>query len=289
MRFSLVESMCDPAQLPPLARAAEAAGFATFLVPDSICYPEVAVGRYPYNADGSREFLDDKPFLEPFSLIPALAAVTGRLRFATYVLRLPVRNPVLVAKSAASVAVLSGNRLALGVGLSPWVEDFQVCGQDWKSRGRRMDEMIEIVRGLVAGGWFAYRGAHYDLPRIKISPVPSRPIPILIGGHSEVALRRAARLGDGFMHAGLDAGEQRALLRRLRALLQEHGRGGEPFEVHAAPLGVTGLDGFRELEELGVTDCIVGPRNPYDEDQMTLEQKLAFVQGFADQVIAKLR
>jgi probable F420-dependent oxidoreductase len=288
MRFSFVESMCDPAQLAPLARAADEAGFDSFLVPDSICFPEVAAGRYPYNADGSREFLDDKPFLEPFSLIPALAAVTRRLRFTTYVLKLPVRNPVLVAKSAASVAVLTGNRLGLGVGLSPWIEDFEVCGQDWKSRGERMDEMIEIVRGLTAGGTFGYRGKHYDLPRIKLCPVPSEPIPILIGGHSEAALRRAARLGDGFMHAGLDADEQRALLRRLKALLREHGRGGQAFEIHASPLGVTGLDGFREFEELGVTDCIVGPRNPYQDDELALEQKLGFIQTFAEQVIAKL-
>ncbi len=288
MRFSFIESMCDPVQLAPLARAAEEAGFTTFLVPDSICFPEQAVGEYPYNEDGSRDFLEDKPFLEPFSLIPALAAATSRLRFTTYVLKLPIRNPVLVAKSAASVAVLTGNRLGLGVGLSPWVEDFQVCGQDWKTRGKRMDEMIEIVRGLTAGGFFEYRGEHYELPRIKISPVPSRPIPILIGGHSEAALRRAARLGDGFLHAGLDAGEQRDALRRLRALLREHGREREPFEIHASPLGVTGLDGFREFEELGVTDCIVGPRNPYEGDTLSLAQKLDFVRGFADQVIAKL-
>jgi alkanesulfonate monooxygenase SsuD/methylene tetrahydromethanopterin reductase-like flavin-dependent oxidoreductase (luciferase family) len=96
--------MTDPSFYAPLARAAEAAGFDSMMVPDSICYPEHADSRYPFNPDGSREFLEDKPFLEPFSLIPALGAVTERIRFITFVLKLPVRHPVLVAKQATSTA-----------------------------------------------------------------------------------------------------------------------------------------------------------------------------------------
>src|SRR6478672_11738320 len=106
--------MTDPSFYAPLARAAEEAGYDSMVVPDSICYPLHATGRYPYTPDGRREFLEDKPCLERFSLIPALGAVTTHLRFVTFVVKLPVRNPVLVAKQATSTAVLTGNRLVLG-------------------------------------------------------------------------------------------------------------------------------------------------------------------------------
>src|SRR6516225_3430375 len=126
VRFSYAESMTDPSYYLPLARAAEEAGYDSMVIPDSICYPESSDTRYPFNPDGTREFLEDKPFLEPFSLIPALGALTERLRFVTFVIKLPVRHPVLVAKQATSVAVLTGGRLVLGVGSSPWREDYEV-------------------------------------------------------------------------------------------------------------------------------------------------------------------
>ncbi len=148
MRFSYAESMTDPSFYGPLARAAEEAGYHSMVIPDSICYPRHAVSTYPYNPDGSREFLEDKPFLEPFSLIPALGAVTSRIRFTTFVVKLPIRHPVLLAKQVTSTAVLTGGRLVLGVGTSPWREDYDVLGVEWASRGRRMDESIEILRGL---------------------------------------------------------------------------------------------------------------------------------------------
>ena len=147
MRFSYAESMIDPSFYLPLARAVEDAGYDSFVVPDSICYPRESDSTYPYTPDGSREFLEDKPFLEPFSLIPAMGAVAERLRFVTFVVKLPIRHPVLVAKQISSVAVLTGGRLALGVGTSPWPEDYEVCDVPWEGRGRRMDEMIDVVRG----------------------------------------------------------------------------------------------------------------------------------------------
>ncbi len=285
MRFSYAESMCDPTQYLPLAGAAEEAGWTSFIVPDSLCYPEVSDSKYPYTGDGDRRFLEDKPFIEPFSLIPAMAAVTARLRFTTFVVKLPIRQPVLVAKSASSVAVLSGNRFGFGVGLSPWIEDFQVCGQDWKTRGKRMDEMIEIIRGLTAGGFYGFQGKHYRFEPIKICPVPTAPIPILIGGHSEPALRRAARIGDGWMHAGSD--DLEAMIRRLTDLRREYGRERQPFEIHAISFDAYTLDGVRRLEDLGVTDAIVGFRNVYEKDTTTLADKIDALRRFADDVIAK--
>ena len=222
MRFSYAESMIDPSYYAPLARAAEEAGYHSMVIPDSICYPLHADSVYPYSPDGSREFLEGKPFVEPFSLIPALGAVTSRIRFTTFVVKMPIRNPVLLAKQATSTAVLTGNRLVLGVGTSPWREDYDLLGVDWASRGRRMDESIAILRGLAAGGYFEHHGRCFDLPPVQIAPVPTEPIPVLIGGHSDAALRRAARLGDGWMHGGGDPAELPRLLARLAELRRQY-------------------------------------------------------------------
>ena len=290
MRFCYAESMIDPSFYAPLARAAEAAGFDSMVVPDSICYPEHADSVYPFNPDGTRDFLEDKPFLEPFSLIPALGALTERIRFITFVLKLPVRHPVLVAKQATSVAVLTGNRLVLGVGTSPWREDYDVLGVDWPSRGQRMDEEIAVLRGLAAGGYFEYRGKIFDLPPVKIAPVPSAPIPVLIGGHSDAALRRAARLGDGWLHGGGDPAELPGLLARLDEHRRRAGTAGRPFEVHVISADAYTAGGVRRLAEQGVTDVIVGFRWPYQAgpDPEPLEHKITQLHRFADSVIAKM-
>jgi len=290
VRFSYAESMTEPSFYPALARAAEEAGYDSMVVPDSICYPRHSVSTYPFNPDGSREFLEDKPFLEPFSLIPALGAVTTRLRFVTFVLKLPVRDPVLTAKQATSTAVLTGGRLVLGAGISPWREDYEVLGVDWASRGRRMDESIAILRGLAAGGYFEHHGKVFDLPPVKIAPVPREPIPVLIGGHSDAALRRAARLGDGWLHGGGDPADLPGLLARLARFRREEGTEGRPFEVHVISADAYTTDGVRRLEDLGVTDVIVGFRWPYvtGPDPEPLEDKLAHLRSFAADVIAKL-
>lgn len=290
MRFSYAESMCDPAFYLPLARAAEAAGYDGFVVPDSICYPEVSDSKYPYTPDGDRGFLEDKPFVEPFSLIPAMAAVTERLRFTTFVVKLPVRHPVLVAKQAASVAVMSQDRFLFGVGSSPWPDDYRILDQPWKRRGKRMDEMLEIIRGLTAGGYYEFHGDFYDIESIKISPVSDRPIPILIGGHSDAALKRAARMADGWMHAGGDAGQLATMLERLGRLRSEYERSELPFEVHVISMDAYSADGIKRLEDLGVTDAIVGFRNAYETgpDRESLDDKVAALGRFAESVIAKL-
>jgi probable F420-dependent oxidoreductase len=291
MRFTYIDAMIDPRFIAPLAVAAEEAGYASFAVPDSICYPEESDSTYPYTPDGNREFLEDKPFIEPFALIGALAAVTSTIRFSTFVLKLPMRHPVLAAKQAASVAVLSDNRVDLGVGLSPWPDDYSVVDVPWERRGKRFDEQIDIVRGLTAGGWFSYDGEFYDVPSIKITPVPTEPLPILIGGHSDAALRRAARVGDGWMHAGWGGGEDLgALIRRLDQLREEHGRADRAFTLHAISLDAYSADGVKRMEEAGITDAIVGFRDAYQPgpDTETLDQKLTALRRFAESVIAKV-
>jgi len=290
VRFSYAESMTDPSFYAPLARAAEEAGYDSMVVPDSICYPRHSGSRYPFSPDGSREFLEDKPFIEPFSLIPALGAVTTRLRFVTFVLKLPVRSPVLVAKQATSTAVLTGNRLVLGVGTSPWREDYEVLGVPWEDRGRRMDEALAVIRGLAAGEYFEYHGKVFDFAPVKIAPVPGEPIPVLIGGHSGAALRRAARVGDGWLHGGGDPADLPGLLARLTDLRRAEGTAGRPFEVHVISADAYRADGVRRLEEQGVTDAIVGFRWPYQAgpDREPLTDKIASLRRYADDVIAKV-
>ena len=151
-----------------------------------------------------------------------------------------------------------------------------------------MDEMIEIIRGLTKGGFFEFHGKHYDLPAVKICPVPTQPIPILIGGHAEPALRRAARIGDGWMHAGGDAealhGYSAAARRaapRVRARARAvRGARDRARRLHARRRAAGSQD-------LGVTDAIVGFRNAYEKDTQTLAQKTDALRRFADAVIAK--
>jgi alkanesulfonate monooxygenase SsuD/methylene tetrahydromethanopterin reductase-like flavin-dependent oxidoreductase (luciferase family) len=175
MRFTYAEAMTDPTFYGPLAQAAEKAGYDGFLVPDSICYPFESDATYPYTPDGDRGFIEDKAFLEPFSMIPYLGALTERIRFVVSVLKLTVRHPVLVAKQAASTAVLTGDRLTLGIGTSPWPEDYEVCDVPFARRGKRADESLDVMRGLLTGDWFEFHGEIYDVPKIKQCPVPATP------------------------------------------------------------------------------------------------------------------
>ena len=209
----------------------------------------------------------------------------------TFVVKLPIRHPVLVAKQAASVAVLTGGRFLFGVGTSPWPEDYALLDVPWARRGRRMDEAIEIIRGLSAGGFFEYHGEVYDVPAVKMAPVPPSPIPILVGGHGEAALRRAATVGDGWMHGGGDPADLPGLLERLGQLRVEAGRADAPFEIHVISLDAYTVDGVRRLEEAGVTDVIVGFRWPYglEHDTEPLATKIDNLRRYADTVISSCR
>jgi probable F420-dependent oxidoreductase len=290
MRFSYAESMVDPGYYVPLAEAAEDAGYDSFVIPDSLCYPRDSDSTYPFNPDGTRQFLEDKPFLEPFALACALGVRTSRIRFVTFVVKLPIRHPVLVAKQAATAAVMTGNRFLLGVGTSPWPEDYAVLGVPWERRGRRMDEALEIIRGLTAGGYFEHHGEIFEVPAVKMSPTPGEPIPILVGGHGEAALRRAAQVGDGWMHGGGDPAQLPGLLARLAELRAAAGRDRAPFATYVISMDAYSVDGVRRLEEQGVTDVVVGFRWPYSvgPDTEPLQAKLDNLRRFADSVIGKV-
>jgi probable F420-dependent oxidoreductase len=288
VRFTFAEAMTDPTYYIPLARAAEAAGYHAMTIPDSVAYPFESESKYPYSPDGSREFLDDKAFIEAFVMAGALCAVTTTLRFNFFVLKLPIRPPALVAKQAGSLAALFDNRLGLGVGTSPWPEDYELMGVPFAKRGKRMDECIEIIRGLTSGDYFEFHGEFYDIPKTKMTPAPNKPIPILVGGHADAALKRAAHC-DGWMHGGGDADELDRLIKRLKQIREEEGRAG-PFEIHVISVDAFTIDGIKRLEDRGVTDVIVGFRMPYitGQDTEPLDTKIRHLESFAEKVIAKV-
>src|SRR6478736_3163915 len=170
MRFTYAEAMTQAQYYAPLAQAAEAAGYTSMTVADSLIYPKDSDSKYPYTDTGDRAFLDGKEFIETMVMCAHLFAHTTTLRLTPFVLKLPVRPPVLVAKQASSLAFLSNNRLGLGVGISPWPEDFANLGVPWEKRGKRMDECMDILRGLTTGEFFQYHGEFYEVDELNQGP-----------------------------------------------------------------------------------------------------------------------
>jgi len=286
MRFTLQTGLGGIEDYPELARTAEASGFYSMAVPDSLFYPEVTESDYPYlNTEAVRQALDGVPVLEPFIAMASMAAVTQQLRFYPAVMKVPVRQPLVLAKALSSLAVLSNNRVSLGAGLSPWKEDFSYNGVDFDKRGKLMDECLQIIRGAMSGEYFEFNSDNYAIGRMKLSPVPSRAVPILIGGHARPALRRAARLGDGWISANSDYESLRDMINTLNDLRSEYGTDTDKnFEIHAFDTGASDPDDFSRLAELGVTDMCVTPWNPYDPS-VGREQKLAAIQKFSERTI----
>ena len=270
------------------ARELERQGFVAAKVADSICYPEQSDSKYPYSPDGSREFLDNRSFLDPFVLAGAVSAVTERLHVFISVLKLPVRHPVLVAKQAASAAVLSGNRLILGVGMSPWPDDYEILGVPWEGRGARFDACIEIVRTFASGGYAEHRGDLFQIPRLKIQPAPTKPVPVVIGGHGRRSLERAARVGDGWTAAGCSVEELDHMLATLRSERTRSGRLHLPFQVHASISHDTGEAEMDRLEGMGVTHVAVNWTDRYavGRQDSSIERRLERVVEFGERVIA---
>jgi len=286
MRFSYQIGMCDPDHYLPLAKAAEQAGYHGITIPDSICYPQQASSKYPYNKDGSREFLESVPFIESLIAVAAMAAVTEKIRFATFVYKLAVRQAPVVAKQVQGLQALSHNRFDFGIGISPWEEDFAVCGVPWDKRGTRFDEQIEILRGLETGNYFGFDGAIHHMPANKMNPVPTSPTPLLIGGHTEPALKRAARVGDGWMCAGANIEELEAYIGRINQLREEFGTTGKPFRIFTTGQNAFTQEGIKKLESIGVSDVIIGFRNVYEmEPDKSLEEKIGMLNWYAREFI----
>ena len=195
MRFSIVTAFQPVDHLIPLARAADELGYHAISVPDHVVDLEELATPYPYTADGSRRWDIEAEWPDPWVLIGALAAVTTRVRFFTSVYVAAMRNPFQVAKSVGTAAVLSGDRVSLGIGIGWCKEEFALLGEDFHTRGKRTDEGLALMKALWEPGWTEFDGAFYSAPRMQMNPSPSAPIPILVGGLSEIAFARAARHG----------------------------------------------------------------------------------------------
>ena len=289
MKFTLSVALSPLDHLTELARTAEAAGFSAVALPDSLFYSETVSADYPYTSDGNRFWNAETPWVDPLVAAGAMGAVTTSIRFYTSVLKLGSRHPVLLARQVGSVAVLTGDRFGLGLGVGWSPEEFAWCGQAYQGRGRRVDEAIEVLRRILGGGMVDFHGEFYDFDKLQMSPAPGRPVPFYIGGHTEVALRRAARVGDGWASAMMTHDELRTTIERLEDLRGEYGRADLPFEYQAVCTDRFGLDGSRDLAAIGVTDVITIPwlmdGIGFDGD---LAAKQASVRKFGAEVIAKL-
>ncbi len=285
MKFWQVLSFAEPEQLPELAQIAEEVGFEGVMLSDHLFVPATLESRYPY---GERPVFDvDTPWPDPWVTIGAMAALTERLRFATLVQILPLRHPIEIAKAVGTAALLSGGRVALGTGAG-WIrEEFDALGVDFATRGRRYDEMLDVMRALWRGEMVEHHGEHFDFPRILMRPAPPAPVPIWIGGASAPALRRAARLGDGWLGTGQSPDEVLACLSELARLRREAGRAEEPFEA-IAPLAVEPTpDVLTRLAEAGLTGTTAWPFTYALGPRSSAAAKRAVMERFAEGVIAK--
>lgn len=276
-----------PAEYLDIARAAEAAGFDAISVPDNVMYPKTVSAPYPYAADGERIWDGDTPCMDPWVVIPAMAAATTRIRFFSNVLKLAIREPILVAKTVGSAAVLSGDRVALGVGLSWMPEEFRFLHQDMRTRGARVDEAIAVIRALLRGGMVEFHGAHYDFEPLQLSPAPARPVPIFVGGTSPAALRRAAYLADGWISMIHTREELKNRIEDLRGLRGEAGRSHDPFEIKVLWAEPLDRHDVTALAALGVTDLLVTPWLFEPTASPSLEGKRESLVRFADRVISR--
>jgi len=287
MKFSVALPMLPPSHFLPLAVATEAAGYFGIAVPESVFFPENVSADYPYSGDGGRYWDATTPFLDPFVAIPAMAAVTERLKFFTNVLKLGIRDPLLVAKTVSSAASLADGRVGLGVGLSWIPEEFEWLGKDMKTRGARTNEAIEILRLAMSGEFVEYHGKHYDFDRLMMRPVPTQPVPIYVGGLSEPGLRRAARLADGWISVANTSAEIAEVVPRLAELRAEYGRSDVPFEIKALCVDAFDIDGFRRMEGIGVTDAVVCPWYFRPGDLNALDHQVDAVKWFGEEIVSQ--
>lgn len=246
----------DPLHWGRLAKACEEAGFDSVAVSDHVVYPSNLRSKYPYTPDGTPMFSPDEDWPDAWVAIGSMAAVTTRLRFITNVYVLPARNPFVAAKAIGTAAHLSGGRVGLGVGAGWMREEFDLLEQPWERRGARMEESIEVMRKLWGGGMVEHHGEFYDFDPVEMRPAPPGPVPIYVGGHSEVALRRAARIGDGWLGMHYTPDEVVARCEDLQRHREAEGTADRPFEVIVSPLAPPTPELLERLEAAGVTTIL---------------------------------
>ena len=283
-------------QVLPLTRACDELGYGGIYVSDHIFNPRALASRYTYSVreDGAPGWEPETQWPDPMCLISGLATATEHLAFTTGVYIAPLRDLITVARTVGTAAVLSNNRVRLGVGVGWCKEEFDQTGQDFASRGPRLGEMIAALRALWRGGWVEFHGDYYDVPACQIEPAPTAPVPILGGGHSPVAVRRAATLCDGWIGAGAYSEEEAwARLDELEAARRAAGRENEPFAIYLALNERPNIDMYRRFAEAGACDFVCAPWmfakvDPGTPDDKVLADRLVAVRRFGEQIVAKV-
>jgi probable F420-dependent oxidoreductase len=292
MEFWHTTAWLPPTAMAPVAQACDEHGFGGMLLSDHVLFPTELSSKYPYQPDGQPGWRPESPWIDPWVAIGAMASVTRRVRFSQNIYVFPLRHPVEVAKLAASAAALSDGRVTLGAGVGWMAEEFDILGEQFRTRGARTDEGIEVCRKLWTGEPVAHDGEHYQFPEVRMSPAPpGGSIPVWIGGHSDPALRRAAR-NDGWIGNAYPLDEADEVLTRLGAALKANGRElGDGFEVVMGIYSMD-LDDFRRFADRGVTGFLAAPGMLRgDADGTTgpdVERRIEAIARFADTVVAPL-
>ncbi len=296
MRFHQAVQFLPVEEARALVVASDQLGYSGAYFSDHLFNPRVLASRYTYSTapDGSPFWEKETAWPDVMCLISWLAAQTTTLTFTTGVYIAPVRDLITVAKSVGTTAVLSDNRVRLGVGVGWCKEEYLQTGQDFHNRGKRLDDMIPALRALWKGGWVEYHGTHYDVPECQMNPAPTEPVPIICGGDSEAALRRAVTLCDGWVNTGA-VGPEEAFdqVRRVQDALQAAGRARDPFAIYVAVKAFPDLELYRRLEEAGVTDLLCAPWmgvevTDGDTPESVRAARLGLCEQFAEHIIAKM-
>lgn len=271
-----------PEVIRAVALAAEAHGFANLWSGEHVVLVDSPASPYPYSADRRIAVPADADWLDPLLALTYAAAVTSRIGLATGVLLLPEHNPVLSAKQAATLDVLSGGRFTLGVGIGWSAEEFAALGVPFARRGHRAAEYVAAMRALWSDDVASFHGefARFDGIRVNPKPVRGRRIPIVVGGNSDKALSRVAAFGDGWYGFNLPAASVAGRVSALAGQCQRHGR-----ELAELSVAVALSDGspamLPRLAAAGVTELVVVGSPPADPGQAT-----AWVAGLAARWVA---
>jgi probable F420-dependent oxidoreductase len=262
MKIGIPLFMLRPEQMADVAVRAEALGFESVWVAEHLVFPAEIRSRYPYAREGIPPINPATPLLDPLLVLMQVAARTQRIRLGTNVYILPLRHPIAVARMVTTLDVLSGGRVSFGVGLGWLEEEFRAVGIDFATRAGRGREAIRALRALWTEEVASFSGRYVSFEPVRFEPKPAqRPHPpILVGGESEAALRRAAALGDGWYGVGHTPESAGAQVRRLRELLSEEGRAEVPFDftvIHGG--GELTADAVRRYADAGITRVVSLP------------------------------
>jgi len=280
MKFYVSPAFLPTLEMVELAKAADDLGYEGFGIPDHVVNLETLATPYPYTRDGERRWPPFTDWPDPWVLVGALALVTERLHFVTTVFIPGMRDPYSVAKAVGTAAHLAGGRVELGIGVGWCEEEFALLGQRFDRRGRRTDEMLELLRELWAPGWTEFDGEFYRTPRLEMEPTPPR-IPILVGGLSEVALRRAAR-NDGWIGDLITTERAIASAGRLRELRAENGLGMDDFTIMTPLVDAFTAADYERAEVAGITHVLTQPWMFYSGPTATTAEKVDGMKRFRE-------